>query len=207
MSGRKSILTPWSAVGLAARRAATRGGVKTTPAMASGLIGRVWTVKNIVSLHGPASRSRRVGPRLVRPRRPFQIMGLLSRLGTPPMSDQPPDSTSILVVEDQDEVREMIVRSLVQEGYRVVQARDGVQALALLGSDPRTDLVITDMGMPNMGGLTLARRAALVARPPVLLFISGYDQNPAEIPGALLVKPFGPDMLLDEVRRCLRHRN
>jgi CheY-like chemotaxis protein len=77
-------------------------------------------------------------------------MGLLSRLGTPPMSDQPPNSTTILVVEDQDEVREMIVRSLVQEGYRVVQARDGVQALALLGSDPRIDLIITDMGMPNM---------------------------------------------------------
>ena len=53
----------------------------------------------------------------------------------------------------------------------------------------------------------MARRAPLVARPPVLLFISGYDQNPAEIPGALLVKPFGPDTLLDEVRRCLRHRN
>ena len=66
------------------------------------------------------------------------------------MSDQPPNSTTILVVEDQDEVREMIVRSLVQEGYRVVQARDGVQALALLGSDPRIDLIITDMGMPNM---------------------------------------------------------
>ena len=114
------------------------------------------------------------------------------------MSDQPPDSTTILVVEDQEDVREMIVRSLVQEAYRVVQARDGVQALALLGSDPRIDLVITDIGMPNMGGLTLARRLTLVARPPVLLFISGYEQTPAEIPGALLVKPFGPDTLLDE---------
>ena len=123
------------------------------------------------------------------------------------MSDQPSQSTTILVVEDEDEVRHMIVRSLEEQGYRVVAARDGVPALALLTRDPSIDLVITDIGMPNMGGLTLARRATLVARPPVLLFISGYDQNPAEIPGALLAKPFEPDTLLDEVRRCLRHRN
>ena len=57
--------------------------------------------------------------------------------------------------------------------------------------------------MPNMGGLTLARRLTLVARPPVLLFISGYEQTPAEIPGALLAKPFEPDTLLAEVRRLL----
>jgi hypothetical protein len=53
MSGRKSILTPWSAVGLAARRAATRGGVKTTPAMASGLTDKVWTVREVLALMDP----------------------------------------------------------------------------------------------------------------------------------------------------------
>ena len=119
------------------------------------------------------------------------------------MLDQPSQSTTILVVEDEDNVRQMIVRGLEEQGYRVVEARDGVQALALLTRDPSIDLVITDMGMPNMGGLTLARRAILVARPPVLLFISGYDQNPAEIPGALLAKPFTPDTLVAEVRRLL----
>jgi CheY-like chemotaxis protein len=122
------------------------------------------------------------------------------------MSDQPSQSTTILVVEDEDEVRHMIVRSLEEQGYRVVAARDGVPALALLTRDPSIDLVITDIGMPNMGGLTLARRAILVARPPVLLFISGYDQNPAELPGALLAKPFAPDTLVAEVRRLLSER-
>jgi CheY-like chemotaxis protein len=105
------------------------------------------------------------------------------------MSNQPPDSTTLLVVEDQDDVREMIVRSLVQEGYRVVAADDGVQALALLTSERGVDLVITDIGLPNMGGLQLAKRLTRVARPPVLLFISGYEQNPAETPGALLASP------------------
>ena len=45
------------------------------------------------------------------------------------MSDQPPQSATILVVEDQDAVRQMIVRSLVEQEYRVVEAGDGVQAL------------------------------------------------------------------------------
>jgi hypothetical protein len=40
----------------------------------------------------------------------------------------------------------------------------------------------------------------------VFLFISGYDQNPAEIPGALLAKPFAPDILVAEVRRLLSER-
>jgi CheY-like chemotaxis protein len=119
------------------------------------------------------------------------------------MSDQPPQSATILVVEDHDESRQIIVRSLVEEGYQVVEARDGVQALSLLTSDRGIDLVITDIGMPNMGGLQLAKRLTLVARPPVLLFISGYDQNPAEVPGALLAKPFDPDRLVAEVRRLL----
>ena len=119
------------------------------------------------------------------------------------MSDQPPQSATILVVEDQDAVRQMIVRSLVEQEYRVVEAGDGVQALVLLASDLRIDMVITDIGMPNMGGLQLVERLTLTDRTPVFLFISGYDQNRSEIPGALLEKPFDPDRLVAEVRRLL----
>jgi CheY-like chemotaxis protein len=119
------------------------------------------------------------------------------------MADQPPQSTTILVVEDRDDVRQMIVRGLVQEGYRVVEAGDGVQALALLDGGLRIDLVITDIAMPNMGGLQLAQHLTLIAPAPLFLFISGYDQNPAKIPGVLLPKPFAPDTLLTEVRRLL----
>jgi CheY-like chemotaxis protein len=119
------------------------------------------------------------------------------------MSDQPLQSATILVVEDQDTVRQMIVRSLVEQGYRVVEAGDGVQALVLLSSDLRIDMVITDIGMPHMGGLQLVKRLTLTDRTPVFLFISGYDQNRSEIPGALLEKPFGPDRLVAEVHRLL----
>ena len=64
-------------------------------------------------------------------------------------------------------------------------------------------MVITDIGMPNMGGLQLVERLTLTDRTPVFLFISGYDQNRSEIPGALLEKPFDPDRLVAEVRRLL----
>src|SRR2546423_2774090 len=119
------------------------------------------------------------------------------------MADRAPQSTTILVVEDRDDVRQVIVRSLGQEGYRVVEAGDGVQALALFDGGRRIDLVITDIAMPNMGGLQLAQHLTLIAPTPLFLFISGYEQNPATIPGALLAKPFAPDTLLTEVRRLL----
>jgi CheY-like chemotaxis protein len=119
------------------------------------------------------------------------------------MANQPPQSTTILVVEDREDVRQMIVRGLVQEGYRVVEAGDGVQALALLDGGLSIDLVITDIAMPNMGGLQLTQHLTLIAPAPLFLFISGYDQNPAEIPGTLLARPFAPETLLAEVRRLL----
>jgi PleD family two-component response regulator len=58
-------------------------------------------------------------------------------------------STTILVVEDQDAVRQMIVRSLVEQGYRVVEAGDGVQALVLLTSDLRIDMVSRILACPT----------------------------------------------------------
>jgi CheY-like chemotaxis protein len=120
------------------------------------------------------------------------------------MSDQPLQSPTILVVEDVAVVRQMLVRALLEEGgYRVMQAGDGVEALAIRKADPTIDLVVTDIAMPNLGGLGLAAHVTLIARPPVFLFITGYDQNPSEVPGVLLTKPFAPPILLAEVRRLL----
>jgi CheY-like chemotaxis protein len=120
------------------------------------------------------------------------------------MSDHASQPPTILVVEDDAQVRQMIVRFLVEEGsYRVMEAADGVEALALLRADLAIDLVVTDITMPNMGGLRLATHATLIARPPVILFMTGYDQNPANVPGILLTKPFRQPTLLAEVRRLL----
>ena len=94
-------------------------------------------------------------------------------------------------------------RGLRAAGYHVLEASDGVQALAVvLAAGVRIDLLLTDIIMPNMGGLQLAECLTVDGRLPIFLFITGYDQDWSKIPGAGLEKPFGPDQLVAEVRRC-----
>ncbi|HEY7564712.1 MAG TPA: response regulator, partial [Acidimicrobiia bacterium] len=85
---------------------------------------------------------------------------------------------AILVVDDESTLREIIVRSLQAEGYRVIEAADGLQALALLDQDePDIALVITDIRMPRMDGYELAERITVRPTPLPMIFISGYDQG------------------------------
>jgi CheY-like chemotaxis protein len=114
--------------------------------------------------------------------------------------DQPTGRT-VLIVEDEDAVRAMMLRVLAGEGYRVLEARDGVEALEVLEAEPDVSLVVTDIVMPRMDGLELADQ--LGRRSNVLiLFVSGYGQvsNP---PGNFLQKPFAPLALCAEVQRLL----
>jgi CheY-like chemotaxis protein len=120
------------------------------------------------------------------------------------MTDQPAQPKTILVVEDEHQVRAMITRALREEGYRVLEAGDGEQALAVvLASGAKIDLLVTDIVMPNMGGLRLAERLTLDGQRPIFLFITGYDQDWSKIPGPGLDKPFGPGQIVTEVRRLL----
>jgi PAS domain S-box-containing protein len=117
---------------------------------------------------------------------------------------------TILLVEDEDAVRGVATRVLLSRGYTVIQARNGEEALRLLeelGGD--INLILTDVVMPDMGGLALAGR--LRARWPELklLFMSGYaegDKLPPEsreFEGSFLQKPFSADDLLLKVREVL----
>jgi two-component system, cell cycle sensor histidine kinase and response regulator CckA len=120
------------------------------------------------------------------------------------MTDQAPQSKTILVVEDEDGVREVITRGLREAGYHVLEAGDGVQALAVvLAAAVKIDLLVADIVMPNMGGLQLAERLTVDGKHPIFLFITGYDQDWSKISGAGLEKPFRPDELVAEVRRLL----
>jgi signal transduction histidine kinase/ActR/RegA family two-component response regulator len=123
----------------------------------------------------------------------------------------PGGSETILVVEDDQAVRELAVRVLRTQGYRVHEAADGAAALsraAALG-DERIDLLFTDMILPRMGGQELAHQ--LVERRPGLavLLASGYgDSGPAaaalgDSVRAFLAKPYGPAALLQSVRAVL----
>jgi two-component system cell cycle sensor histidine kinase/response regulator CckA len=116
---------------------------------------------------------------------------------------------TVLVVEDDASVREIAVRALRARGYQVVEAPNGVEALAVaerLGH--RIDLLVTDMVMPQMGGLDLAEKLR-ASRPRLrALFTSGYSEDSAtqlrEIEDArFLQKPFTGSALARRVREVL----
>jgi two-component system cell cycle sensor histidine kinase/response regulator CckA len=119
----------------------------------------------------------------------------------------------VLVVEDEETVRDMTSRALEDYGYRVVAASNGPEALTLLqqGEGP-VRLVVTDVIMPGMDGPELARRM-LALRPGLpVLFMSGYTDDEIVRRGLLeagqpfLQKPFTPEALSREVAELLKRR-
>ena len=117
---------------------------------------------------------------------------------------------TILVVEDEELVRRMIRRVLERYGYRIFEARDGAEAMAIAQRHQGDlDLVLTDVVMPQMGGIELAVRLR-EERPEIrVLFMSGYAHRAgwteADLPGgaAFLEKPFGPDEVTRRVREAI----
>jgi two-component system, cell cycle sensor histidine kinase and response regulator CckA len=115
---------------------------------------------------------------------------------------------TVLLVEDQSDVRRFCVRVLENRGYRVMQAPGGEAALLLLGT--RTvDLLITDLIMPQVNGRELAERARLMQPRIRVLFISGYsgdtlagyeEQVSAQ---TFIQKPFDAQSLAEKVRAVL----
>jgi CheY-like chemotaxis protein len=116
---------------------------------------------------------------------------------------------TVLIVEDEDLVRALASRSLRERGYRVLEARQGAEALRQLEEPVTVDLVISDVVMPEMGGRELARRLAALRPSLPVLFISGYTgedviQRGLLDPGApFQQKPFTPDGLARKVREML----
>ncbi len=125
-----------------------------------------------------------------------------------PESAPTKQSGTILLVEDEAELRSMVRRMLRERGYVVLQASSGAQAIAMLQEyDGPLDLVITDVVMPGMKGPELARRVALERDVPVL-FVSGYaeelvDMPELSAPTSFLAKPFTPEQLLDFVHKMM----
>ncbi|HWP34705.1 MAG TPA: response regulator [Thermodesulfobacteriota bacterium] len=119
-------------------------------------------------------------------------------------------SETVLLVEDEEVVRQLVREVLQQHGYTVLEARQGEEALELArGYAEPIDLLVTDVVMPRIGGCELARRLA-EARPSLkVLYVSGYTGNaltcgdtPVE-ELAFLQKPFTPQALLAKVREVL----
>ncbi|MDV3455450.1 response regulator [Sphingomonas sp. HF-S4] len=119
------------------------------------------------------------------------------------------DSEIVLVVDDEDKVRQLAVDALRELGYIVIQAPGGEAALSLLEDQPRIDLLLTDVLMPGMSGPQLAAQVER-ARPEIrLLYMSGYPSDGIVSDGmltdgvALLPKPFTIAQLAARVREVL----
>ena len=115
-------------------------------------------------------------------------------------------SSSILVIDDDPDVRDFIVASLVELGHRVSEASDGTSGLALFAAE-RPDLVVIDFIMPGLSGADVARRILKEVPEQRLLFVSGYSETAAITRAApdapLLTKPFRADALDAAVRDAL----
>ena len=118
-----------------------------------------------------------------------------------------PSRLRVLLVDDDPQVRALSDRILRNAGYDVVVAGDGQAALARAAESGRFDLLLSDVVLPRMNGVVLARQ--LRARWPDLrvLLMSGYSDEPlggsGSVPFQLLAKPFTDDELLGRVRSAL----
>ena len=114
---------------------------------------------------------------------------------------------TILVVEDDPAVRRSTRRILAERGYTVHEATNGEEALRLIEAGLAVDLVVSDVIMPQMTGHELARHLSQKRGDLLLLFITGYEDQPLDEMGAraypVLQKPFLPRDLLERVRDVL----
>jgi len=116
----------------------------------------------------------------------------------------------ILVVEDESVVRQLIVETLEDLGYRMLEAADGSAALRILQSPQRIDLLVTDIGLPGLNGRQLADAARTNRDNLPVLFMTGYAENAASskflVPGmAIIPKPFNMRDLGKRVGDMLAH--
>jgi two-component system cell cycle sensor histidine kinase/response regulator CckA len=129
-----------------------------------------------------------------------------SEIQQPPAGRRKPaNGKRVLVVEDEEAVRRYAARVLASEGYTVVEAGDGVEALDRWQSEGSVDVVLTDVVMPRMGGRLLVERLRAMRADLPVVFMSGYAEDPIGVPSALfLEKPFGADAMATVVAMALR---
>jgi len=116
----------------------------------------------------------------------------------------------ILVVEDEESVRDFVTRVLTMHGHSVLVAVDGAQAVDLMGSH-HFDLLLSDIAMPMMDGISLALKVR-ATRPhvPILLMTGFADErqrahNLTLLIEGLITKPFNMEQLLSAVNKALEH--
>ena len=118
-------------------------------------------------------------------------------------------SEHVLIVEDMPAVRLLVTELLTDAGYRCTPLADASEALALLEQGGAVDLLLTDVGLPKMGGTQLAEAARHLLPALPVLFMTGYAEktvnrsNLLQVRMDVLTKPFEPAALLERVRQLL----
>ena len=118
---------------------------------------------------------------------------------------------SILIVDDSASLRTVVRLALVRAGYDVLEAGDGNEGLAQLDKAGRVNLIVSDVNMPNMDGITFVTQVKQHSRhkftPVIMLTTEGQDarkeQGRAAGAKAWIVKPFNPPQLLDAVSKLI----
>ncbi|MEY2894141.1 MAG: hypothetical protein RJA98_4049 [Pseudomonadota bacterium] len=118
---------------------------------------------------------------------------------------------TILIVDDSSSLRTVVKLALVRSGYEVIEACDGRDALAKLEAAGKVHLIVSDVNMPNMDGITFVTQVKQHPRhkftPVIMLTTEGQDakkeQGRAAGAKAWIVKPFNPPQLLDAVSKLI----
>ena len=139
-----------------------------------------------------------------------QAQEQLTSKAAPSLASAPKGTETVLVVEDQDGIRDIVKESLRRNGYNVLIAVDGNEALQMASAYPDPiHLLVTDLVMPNIGGRELAQRLTPLRPGMKVLFMSGYSEHSAldieatNQSATILQKPFSLDALARLVRRVL----
>lgn len=117
---------------------------------------------------------------------------------------------SLLIVDDEPDIRELLELCLTHEGYSVIQCKDGQEALSVMESKAeQIDLILLDVMMPKMDGLTTCSRIRKFSMVPII-FLTAKTQDTDQILGLqiggddYIKKPFTPAVLTAKVRAILR---
>src|SRR6266542_5522821 len=119
-----------------------------------------------------------------------------------------PDSATILLVDDEDAVQKLLTYPLERDGYRVVPARDGEEALERFGHE-RVDLVVLDIMLPKLDGLEVCKRLRAMSQVPIIMLTARDDELDKVVGLELgaddyITKPFSIREFRSRVRALLR---
>lgn len=141
---------------------------------------------------------------------PARAAGAAAEERLPAEVDVPEEGRSILIVQDQDDLRSVLARMLVSRGYDVLAVSRGEEAMEVIESGRPFDLVITDVGLPGIRGTELAQRVRALLPGTAVMLTTGFGEMVAEpVPETeldvddVVSKPFTLDELLSRMRRVL----